>query len=41
MQWIPPPPPSPIPFVPSGVNGEGDSIAAVDSGGMSSVCGTW
>ena len=26
--WIPAPPPSPMPFVPSGVNGDGDSIAA-------------
>ena len=39
--WIPAPPPSPMPFVPSGVNGDGLSIAPVASGGMSSACGTW
>ena len=35
------PPPSPMPFVPSGVNGDGDSIASTFTGGMSSACGTW
>src|SRR5262249_46814307 len=33
IAWMAAPPPSPIPFVPSGVNGEGDSIDAVLSGG--------
>ena len=41
MQWIPPPPPSPIPFAPRGATGEGDSIAPVLSGGMSIAWGTW
>ena len=35
------PPPSPMPFVPSGVNGDGDSIASTFTGGMSSAWGTW
>ncbi len=41
IAWIAAPPPSPIPFVPSGVNGDGDSIAPVFSGGTSSAWGTW
>src|SRR3954447_2044729 len=39
--WIPAPPPSPIPFAPSGVNGDSDSMKPFFSGGMSSACGTW
>src|SRR5213082_1265846 len=39
--WIPAPPPSPIPFAPSGVNGDSDSMKPFFIGGMSSACGTW
>src|SRR5262249_38621722 len=39
--WIPAPPPSPMPFVPRSLKGEGLSMDAVLISGMSIACGTW